>query len=175
MQDLHATSQTIRTDAAIWSQPTKETASLVNTNIVTSITLPDSSLSTDIGTLSGSQVAQITSNANNNVIELNDLASLCKMSRSNHSSKTSSTVSLDAEMNISGSTKTLNSSPYPTMEIDNELINILTLNNHRAGKYQNKPKNYMRILPPMSSRAVEEQDTCDKSALLGKASFSTVK
>ncbi|XP_067931824.1 speract receptor-like isoform X2 [Watersipora subatra] len=113
-------------------------------------------------------------NKNNNVMELNDLESLCKMSCSNHSSITGSTVSLDEEMNISGSTKTLNNC-LPSLELDNEIINLLTLNNHRANKNTNKLKNYMRILPPAQQRPVDEPDTSDTSALLGKVSFSAVK
>lgn len=120
----------------------------------------------------GPKSEPIGRNRNNNVIELNDLTSACKMSRSNHSSITSSIASLEAQMNISGSTKTLNYS-CPSLEIDNELINLLTLNNHRAGKSLNRPKNYLRILPPAPTKAVEELESSDKSALLGKANFST--
>lgn len=106
--------------------------------------------------------------SNNNVMELNNLTSVYKMTRSNHSSGTGSTVSLDAEMNIHGSDKTLNNCPpaYQTLEIDDELINLLTLNNHKVGMNHHKPKNYMRVLP-MQSRQAEEQETCDKSFLLG--------
>lgn len=101
------------------------------------------------------------------------------MSRSNHSSitgssVTGSSVSLDTEMNISASAKTLNTCTA-ALEIDNELINILTLNNHRVGKSHNKPKNYMRILPPSHPRAVDEPETSDKSALLGVVNFATMK
>ena len=149
-----------RTDAAVWSEQASSSC----------LPLADSTASDH-----STQLSHVKRNTNNNVIELNDLASLCQMAGSNHSSIASSMISLDDEMNIRASTKTLNSCPFPTMEIDNELINILTLNNHRAGKTQNKPKNHMKLSPAGQMKIVEEQVTCDKSALLGKMKFSMVE
>lgn len=134
-------------DATFWSEPTDATDSIyspVNSHRV------------------------IDASSNNNIIELNDLTSLCTLSQSNHSSGTGSTVSLNGDMNINGSTKILNGDP--TLGLDEELLNILTLNNHKVGKNCHRSKHYMNILPPMhTQRSLEERDTSDKCALLGRS------
>ncbi|KAF6020196.1 hypothetical protein EB796_021491 [Bugula neritina] len=146
--------ESLKDPSAVWSDGDKP---LLTTSVVSMEPTTNQQQHKDVANLS-----------NNNVMELNNLTSVYKMTRSNHSSGTGSTVSLDAEMNIHGSDKTLNNCPpaYQTLEIDDELINLLTLNNHKVGMNHHKPKNYMRVLP-MQSRQAEEQETCDKSFLLG--------
>lgn len=100
--------------------------------------------------------------------ELNDLAMEYEMPYSNHSSSAGSMASLDTEMNINGSTKMLNTCPasLPYLEIDEECINLLSLNNHKVGVNAHRQKNYMRILPTTPPKFVDEHESCDKLLLI---------
>lgn len=99
---------------------------------------------------------------------MNDLSKL--RARSNQSSGTSSTVSLDS-VNINGSVNTLNSQHTPAhtaidIELDeDELSDLLTLVNVRKGSGQHRPKMHMRTLPAIQPEVREEQEVTDESPL----------
>ena len=118
----------------------------------------------------------------NNNQPLNDLKSICSLSQS---SSNGSSVSLDVEMNITGSSKSLDLPAsndrrdmpvFHTLEIDKELENLLSLNKLKAGKTQHRPKSYLKILPAAPPyKCVDDQLVTDKSALLGPADIDIPK
>lgn len=154
---LKPPNSTLRSDIPAWS----DQGTTLSGNVRSADTTPPS---TGKPSVHNTQVTKSSNVTSNNNLPMNDLKSICNMS---HSSDNGSNSSLDAEMNINGSTKLLNyGNGLPTIGIDSELENLLSLNNYRAGKNLHRQKSYMKVLPVVQPRSIEEQQLTDRSALL---------